>query len=185
MRSNLLKKRAYDIMATMHMTVRYTAVAATLLAVSAVSAGSSAPASAADRVVPAESAAVPGEPPVAAPARDGFRLSYDVYKSGFRALSLNFDVVFDGTGYRTDARLESAGIIGWLFEWRLDAVSKGQLQDTAVVPPAPPLRQSLARQGAHRRNRLPRRRAGQGSCRATLWRGCAARRLGRPVARRC
>ena len=131
MRSNLLKKRACDIMAAMHMTVRYAAVAVTLLAVSA---GSSAPASAADRVVPAESAAVPGEPPVAAPARDGFRLSYDVYKSGFRALSLNFDVVFDGAGYRTDARLESAGIIGWLFEWRLDAVSKGQLQDTAVVP---------------------------------------------------
>ena len=80
---------------------------------------------------PAESAAVP---PVGAPAGEGFRLSYDVYKSGFRALSLNFDVALDGGGYRTDARLESAGIVGWLFEWRLEALSNGRLRNAAVVP---------------------------------------------------
>ena len=97
-------------------------------------AGSPAPGSAADRVAPAESAAVPAVPPADAPARDGFRLSYDVYKSGFRALSLKFDVAFEGPDYRTDARLESSGIIGWLFEWRLDAVSRGQLRTSGVVP---------------------------------------------------
>ena len=69
-----------------------------------------------------------------APAANGFRLSYDVYKSGFRALSLDFDVALDGSRYRTYARLESAGIIGWLFKWRLDAVSTGQLRDANVVP---------------------------------------------------
>ena len=76
---------------------------------------------AADRVVPveigAESAAVP---PAEPRGGGGFRLSYDVYKSGFRALSLEFDVALDAGRYRTDGRLESAGIIGWLFEWRLE-----------------------------------------------------------------
>lgn len=95
---------------------------------------------AADKLASPETAAVPVAAPAPVPARagspagDGFRLSYDVYKSGFRALSLKFDVALDGGAYRTDARLESAGIIGWLFEWRLDAVSQGQLEDANVVP---------------------------------------------------
>ncbi len=67
-------------------------------------------------------------------AGDGFRLSYDVYKSGFRALSLKFDVSLGDGSYRTDARLESTGIIGWLFEWRLDAVSAGSQQQAMVRP---------------------------------------------------
>ncbi len=67
-------------------------------------------------------------------AGDGFRLSYDVYKSGFRALTLNFDVALGDGSYRTDARLETSGIIGWLFEWRLEAVSTGGLQEAMVRP---------------------------------------------------
>ena len=88
--------------------------------------------SAVDPAAGAESAAVPA-PPLAV-AGDGFRLSYDVYKSGFRALSLDFDLALGDGTYRTDARLESAGIIGWLFEWRLDAVSAGHLREAMVRP---------------------------------------------------
>lgn len=89
-----------------------------------------APVSAAEKPAPVERAAIPS----VRHAGDGFRLSYDVYKSGFRALSLKFDVALDAGSYRTDARLESAGIIGWLFKWRLDAVSAGSLQDAEVMP---------------------------------------------------
>jgi hypothetical protein len=85
---------------------------------------------AAEKPAPVERAAIPA----VRHAGDGFRLSYDVYKSGFRALTLKFDVALDAGSYRTDARLESAGIIGWLFEWRLDAVSAGSLQDAMVRP---------------------------------------------------
>lgn len=74
------------------------------------------------------------EAPLSAQPGGGFSLSYDVYKSGFRALSLGFDVALEEGRYRTDARLESAGIIGWLFKWRLDAVSAGHLHETTVVP---------------------------------------------------
>ncbi len=93
---------------------------------------------ASDATSPTESAAVPAAPPAGAggaPGDDGFRLSYDVYKSGFRALSLDFDVALGDGNYRTDARLESAGIIGWLFEWRLDATSAGELQEAATIVP--------------------------------------------------
>ena len=119
-------------MGAMNLTLRNMALAAVFYALLATPWVSS-------RAGPDESAAVPPDS-IAAPAADGFRLSYDVYKSGFRALSLEFDVALDfdaalGAGrYRTDARLESAGIIGWLFEWRLDAVSAGQLHNDAVVP---------------------------------------------------
>lgn len=92
----------------------------------------------ADQAAPTETAAVPGlalpGPPAAPSGGEGFQLSYDVYKSGLRALSLDFDVALDAGRYRTDARLESAGIVGWLFEWSLDAVSSGRLRDAAVVP---------------------------------------------------
>ncbi|MDH3738798.1 MAG: DUF3108 domain-containing protein, partial [Alphaproteobacteria bacterium] len=115
----------------MQATIRNVAIAATFLAVLAAPGQAS---SAADRAAPGERAAVPAPPSSGTQTGDGFRLSYDVYKSGFRALSLDFDVVLNGGGYHTNARLESAGIIGWLFKWRLDAVSKGQLQDAAVVP---------------------------------------------------
>ncbi|MFT5180131.1 MAG: hypothetical protein ACI8S3_000002 [Alphaproteobacteria bacterium] len=126
--AKLLKTRACAIMAAMHMTLRNAALAAPLAAALLVVLATP---SAADKLAPTESAAVP---PAATLAGDGFRLSYDVYKSGFRALSLDFDVALDGDGYRTDARLESAGIIGLLFAWRLDAVSKGQMQNASVVP---------------------------------------------------
>ena len=95
------------------------------------------PLAAAARTEKVERAAVPAAPlngAGGASAGDGFRLSYDLYKSGFRALSLEFDVALDGGRYRTDAKLESAGIIGWLFEWRLDAMSAGELREATIVP---------------------------------------------------
>ena len=103
----------------MRLTLRSSALAAAVLTVLA------GPVTAAEKPAPVERAAIPAVPQTG----DGFRLSYDVYKSGFRALSLEFDMALDHDSYRTDARLESAGIIGWLFEWRLDAVSAGSLQD--------------------------------------------------------
>lgn len=124
---DLLRTPACVIIAAMPSTLRNAALAAALLAAVATP-------SAANNFAPAESAAVPAVPPADSPAGAGFRLSYDVYKSGFRALSLNFDLALDGSGYRTDARLESAGIIGWLFDWRLNAVSDGHLRETHVVP---------------------------------------------------
>ncbi len=93
---------------------------------------------ASDAALPTESAAVPTAPRQGvdgAPGGNGFRLSYDVYKSGFRALSLDFDVTLAGGRYRTDARLESAGLIGWMFDWRLDATSAGALQEQASIVP--------------------------------------------------
>jgi len=107
----------------MRMTLRNAALAAAVLTALATP-------SVAEKAAPVERAAIPAVPQTG----DGFRLSYDVYKSGFRALSLNFDVALDEGSYRTDARLESAGIIGWLFEWRLDAVSAGSLQKAMVMP---------------------------------------------------
>jgi hypothetical protein len=85
-----------------------------------------------------EKAAVPVAPTAigdVAPGGEGFRLSYDVYKSGFRALSLDFDVTLNEGSYRTDAKLESAGVIGWMFDWRLDAMSAGKLQAAATIVP--------------------------------------------------
>lgn len=108
----------------MRRTIRNAALAVTFLTVLA------GPTAVAEQLAPIERAAIPAVPQ----AGDGFRLSYDVYKSGFRALTLNFDVALGEGSYRTDARLESAGIIGWLFEWRLDAVSAGSLQKTMVRP---------------------------------------------------
>ncbi len=124
---NLLKTPTYAIINAMFSTRRNAAIAGALMVALATP-------SAADKLAAPESAAVPAVRQAGAPVGDGFRLSYDVYKSGFRALSLNFDVALDEDAYRTDARLESSGIIGFLFKWRLEAVSKGQLQDANVVP---------------------------------------------------
>jgi hypothetical protein len=114
----------------MHVTLRQAALSAAFITVLA---GSSAAQT--ERV---EKAAVPAAPTAigdVAPGGEGFRLSYDVYKSGFRALSLDFDVTLDAGTYRTDAKLESAGVIGWLFDWRLDAMSAGKLQAAATIVP--------------------------------------------------
>ncbi len=111
----------------MYLTSRYAAVAAAVMTFLVTP-------SVADKAAQPESAAVPAVPPADAPVSDGFSLSYDVYKGGFRALSFDFEVAIDGDRYRTDARVESTGIIGWLFEWRLDAVSKGHLREATVVP---------------------------------------------------
>ncbi|MCZ6592546.1 MAG: DUF3108 domain-containing protein [Alphaproteobacteria bacterium] len=120
------------ILAAMQVTLRNAALAAAFIALLATPWPAIRASELAD---PAERAAVPALSPAgAARSSEGFRLTYDVYKSGFRALSLKFDMTLDGGRYRTDARLESAGIIGWLFEWRLDAVSRGRLQDATVVP---------------------------------------------------
>lgn len=109
-------------------TLRNPALAVALLSVLA---GPSIPGvTAAEKPAPVERAAIPA----VRHAGDGFRLSYDVYKSGFRALTLNFDVALGDGSYRTDARLETSGIIGWLFEWRLEAVSAGSLQEAGVIP---------------------------------------------------
>ncbi len=115
----------------MHLRLRHTAIAVALAAGLAVpwTVGLRA-----DGAAPVERAAVPMPAHTESAGGDGFALSYDVYKSGFRVLTLDFDVALGEGRYRTDAKLESAGIIGWLFEWRLEALSDGLLEDTDVVP---------------------------------------------------
>lgn len=75
----------------------------------------------------------------------GFALTYDVYQSGLRALRLTFDVDVaageDGDGghaapetYRTEVTLETSGLVGFLFDWSLDARSEGRWRAGALTP---------------------------------------------------
>jgi len=118
------------ILAPMRTTLRHAGLAAALLLLGA----SAAPAPAADlAAAPTQSAAVPAAPLPAA-RHEGFDLSYDVYRSGFHVLSLDFDLALDGQHYRSDAQLRSAGIVAWLFDWRLEAASAGDLAGDGVAP---------------------------------------------------
>ncbi len=71
-------------------------------------------------------------------ARDlsGFSLTYDVYTGGFRALRLDFAVAFDGVtpDYRTDISMETSGLIGFMFNWRFDAMSNGAWRGSEIEP---------------------------------------------------
>ena len=86
----------------------------------------------------ASGAQTPGEqatiPATAAPA--GFALTYDVYTGGFRALRLDFAVAFDGEtpDYRTDISMETSGLVGFMFNWRFDAMSNGAWRTGEIVP---------------------------------------------------
>ncbi|MDE0781224.1 MAG: DUF3108 domain-containing protein [Alphaproteobacteria bacterium] len=68
----------------------------------------------------------------------GFSLTYDVYKGGFRALQLDFFVGITGdethTRYDTKVKMETAGLVGALFNWRFDAISKGTWRKGEIVP---------------------------------------------------
>ncbi|MBO6782443.1 MAG: DUF3108 domain-containing protein [Alphaproteobacteria bacterium] len=66
----------------------------------------------------------------------GFSLTYDVYTGGFRALRLDFAVAFDGEtpDYRTDISMETSGLVGFMFNWRFDAMSNGVWRDGEIVP---------------------------------------------------
>lgn len=97
------------------------------LALAFLAAGASGPA----RAEPAQ-AAVP--PAATAETGDGFQLTYALYAGGLRMLTLDFDVALHETAYRTDVRLETAGLIAWLFDWHLQAESEGAWADDALTP---------------------------------------------------
>ncbi len=81
-------------------------------------------------------------PAVATEHPRGFTLTYDVYTGGFRALRLDFDVDLDGhregealdADYATNVRMETSGIIGFMFGWRFDASSRGAWRGGDIVP---------------------------------------------------
>lgn len=66
----------------------------------------------------------------------GFALSYDVFTGGLRAIRFDFAVETDAASsdYRTRVQLETAGIVGMLFGWSLEATSEGSWRDGEVVP---------------------------------------------------
>jgi hypothetical protein len=66
----------------------------------------------------------------------GFALSYDVYKSGLRAIRFDFSVSTDPatSDYRTQVQLETAGLVGMLFGWSLEASSEGGWRMGEIVP---------------------------------------------------
>jgi len=81
--------------------------------------------------------------PAVAPSHPrGFSLTYDVYTGGFRALRLDFDVDLNGhrdgaalnADYATSVRMETSGIIGFMFGWRFDASSRGAWRSGDIVP---------------------------------------------------
>lgn len=83
-----------------------------------------------------EQALAPRAPAPGVPDLSGFSLTYDVYTGGFRALRLDFAVAFDGEtpAYRTDIRMETSGLVGFMFNWRFDAMSNGDWRDGEIVP---------------------------------------------------
>lgn len=67
-------------------------------------------------------------------AAEGFALTYDVYTGGLRAIRFDFAVDLADPAYETRIRLETAGLVGALFNWRLEASSRGDWRDGEIAP---------------------------------------------------
>jgi len=67
-------------------------------------------------------------------ATEGFALTYDVYTGGLRAIRFDFEVDLADPGYATRIRLQTAGIVGALFNWSLEASSRGDWDDGEIAP---------------------------------------------------
>jgi hypothetical protein len=70
------------------------------------------------------------------PGPPGFALTYDVYTGGLHAIRFDVTVETEADDYRTSVRLETAGIVGAVFDWRLRASSEGAWRDGKIVPQA-------------------------------------------------
>ena len=67
-------------------------------------------------------------------AAEGFALTYDVYTGGLRAIRFDFEVDLTDPGYETRIRLQTSGIVGALFNWSLEASSRGDWDDGEITP---------------------------------------------------
>ena len=67
-------------------------------------------------------------------ATEGFALTYDVYTGGLRAIRFDFEVDLADPGYATRIRLQTSGIVGALFNWHLEASSRGDWENGEIAP---------------------------------------------------
>ena len=79
-------------------------------------------------IAPADTKAVPAAEAL------GFALTYDVYTSGLRAIRFDFALDLSDPAYETRIRLETSGIVGALFNWSLEASSRGAWRDGEIAP---------------------------------------------------
>ena len=91
-------------------------------------------------IAPADTKAVPAAEAL------GFALTYDVYTSGLRAIRFDFALDLSDPAYETRIRLETSGSVGALFNWSLEASSRGAWRDGEIAP-----RGALARSPSRRR----------------------------------
>ncbi len=66
------------------------------------------------------------------PAR--LSLTYEVWSSGFNSLGLEANLVRSATTYRVNLAVESKGVVGWLFPFKLMLRSSGVVEGTILKP---------------------------------------------------
>jgi hypothetical protein len=78
--------------------------------------------------------ATSGIPAVAAEEVTALKLHYDVYSSGFS--TVDFDVFVQETkaSYRVDFNAHTVGIADWLFGFKVQSMSQGQVTPTGTAP---------------------------------------------------